>query len=243
VFIFHDEMCVSRLHHFTTIHIDGGRPVFPYAHARRLILQSDIKLDATQIVEELYSEAKFLENGVLRAGVSADGLLFFKTRAIRQYSQTSYRIAHRRIKVRQAGLHTHKIFPHPISSLERPESIDEWLWLNEEGVVLEGEWSNVWFEDKGRLFTPSLELPILQGIMRTAIIQIAEVVGIPIEEGHFRLNEYPYCGLSSALKYLVFTGQPHASSVFNIVRDRLWSERFSNILDLKIAAALHQSNR
>ncbi|AHG03207.1 branched-chain amino acid aminotransferase [Halobacterium sp. DL1] len=62
---------------------------------------------------------------------------------------------------------------------------DEALLVDAEGRVTEGASSNVFFVADGVLRTPSLDLPVLPGITRWAVIQLAEDVGIPVEEGHY----------------------------------------------------------
>lgn len=62
---------------------------------------------------------------------------------------------------------------------------DEALLVDEEGRVTEGATSNVFFVSDGVLRTPSLDLPVLPGITRWAVIQLAEDVGLPVEEGHY----------------------------------------------------------
>lgn len=62
---------------------------------------------------------------------------------------------------------------------------DEALLVDEDGRVTEGASSNVFFVSDGVLKTPSLDLPVLPGITRWAVIQIAEEVGVPVEEGHY----------------------------------------------------------
>ena len=53
------------------------------------------------------------------------------------------------------------------------------------GTVLEGTISNVWFREGDRLLTPALDLPILAGVTRGVILQLAE---LPVEEGAFPLE-------------------------------------------------------
>ena len=55
-------------------------------------------------------------------------------------------------------------------------------------IVLEAPTSNVWFREERRLFTPSLELPILAGVTRATLIELASDVGYGVEEGRFPLG-------------------------------------------------------
>jgi len=62
---------------------------------------------------------------------------------------------------------------------------DEALLVDDEGRVTEGATSNVFFVSDGVLRTPSLDLSVLPGITRWAIIELAESAGLPVEEGHY----------------------------------------------------------
>lgn len=62
---------------------------------------------------------------------------------------------------------------------------DEAVLLDADGRVTEGATSNVFFVDDGVVHTPSLDLPVLPGVTRWAVIELAEDLGIPVEEGHY----------------------------------------------------------
>ena len=62
---------------------------------------------------------------------------------------------------------------------------DEALLVDEEGRVTEGATSNVFFVSDGVLRTPSLDLSVLPGVTRWAVIELAEAAGLPVEEGHY----------------------------------------------------------
>jgi branched-subunit amino acid aminotransferase/4-amino-4-deoxychorismate lyase len=50
---------------------------------------------------------------------------------------------------------------------------DDALFVAHDGVVLEAPTSNVWWREERRLLTPSLELPILAGVTRAAVHELA----------------------------------------------------------------------
>jgi branched-chain amino acid aminotransferase len=54
--------------------------------------------------------------------------------------------------------------------------------------VLEAPTSNVWWREGRRLLTPSLELPILAGVTRMTVMELAEDAGYGVEEGTFPLS-------------------------------------------------------
>jgi branched-subunit amino acid aminotransferase/4-amino-4-deoxychorismate lyase len=61
---------------------------------------------------------------------------------------------------------------------------DDALLVSHEGVVLEAPTANVWWREGDRLLTPSLDLPILAGVTRAVVLDIAPSV----EEGVFPLE-------------------------------------------------------
>lgn len=61
---------------------------------------------------------------------------------------------------------------------------DDALFVAPDGAVLEGPTSNVWFREGDVLHTPSLELPILAGVTRGVIRELAGKV----EEGRYPLE-------------------------------------------------------
>ena len=58
----------------------------------------------------------------------------------------------------------------------------EAIMLNDQGFVAECTGDNVFIVHKGKLYTPSSQQGALKGITRSAIIDIAEEIGVPIEE-------------------------------------------------------------
>lgn len=69
---------------------------------------------------------------------------------------------------------------------------DEALLLDSDGFVAEGTTSNVFFVEDGVLHTTSLDGPILAGVTRSVVIELAEENDIPVETGRYppeRLRE------------------------------------------------------
>jgi len=65
---------------------------------------------------------------------------------------------------------------------------DDALLVDPSGAVLEAPTSNVWLREGGRLLTPTLELPILAGITRAALLELAAGAGYAVDEGVFGLD-------------------------------------------------------
>jgi 4-amino-4-deoxychorismate lyase len=55
-------------------------------------------------------------------------------------------------------------------------------------ALLEAPTANVWWREGARLLTPSLELPILAGVTRAVVLELAPGAGYEVEEGSFRLE-------------------------------------------------------
>jgi branched-chain amino acid aminotransferase len=62
---------------------------------------------------------------------------------------------------------------------------DDALLVAHDGIVLEAPTANVWWREGDRLLTPSLELPILAGVTRAVVRDLAPY---PVEEGAFPLE-------------------------------------------------------
>ncbi|MGH2970964.1 MAG: aminotransferase class IV [Gaiellaceae bacterium] len=61
---------------------------------------------------------------------------------------------------------------------------DDALLVGHDGIVLEAPTANVWWREGDRLLTPSLALPLLAGVTRAVVLEIAHEV----EEGVFPLE-------------------------------------------------------
>jgi 4-amino-4-deoxychorismate lyase len=66
---------------------------------------------------------------------------------------------------------------------------DDAIFVDVEGLVLEGTVTNVWWRFGDTLRTPSLELGILAGVTRAAILELAPERGYRVEEGIYPLGE------------------------------------------------------
>jgi len=65
---------------------------------------------------------------------------------------------------------------------------DEAIFVDPDGIVLEGTVTNVWWRNGRTLCTPSLDLGILTGVTRAALVELAEGLGYTIEEGTYPLD-------------------------------------------------------
>ena len=71
----------------------------------------------------------------------------------------------------------------------RRRGADDALFVDANGIVLEGPTTNVWWRRGRTLYTPSLELGILAGVTRAAVIELASGAGYTVEEGAYVLEQ------------------------------------------------------
>jgi 4-amino-4-deoxychorismate lyase len=65
---------------------------------------------------------------------------------------------------------------------------DDALLVAHDGTVLEAPTANVWWREGDTLLTPSLDLPILAGVTRAVVAELAPAAGYAVEEGPFLLD-------------------------------------------------------
>lgn len=75
----------------------------------------------------------------------------------------------------------------------RRRGCDDALLVAADGTVLEAPTANVWWREGARLLTPSLEQPILPGVTRATLLELAGSLGYEVEEG-----VYPLARLAAA---------------------------------------------
>jgi len=71
----------------------------------------------------------------------------------------------------------------------RRRGADDAVFVDADGIVLEGPTTNIWWRRGRTLFTPSLELGILAGVTRAAVIELAAGAGYTVTEGAYPLAE------------------------------------------------------
>lgn len=104
-----------------------------------------------------------------------------------------------KIQAKASGHYVNSILA---SQEAKANGYDEALLNDMNDYVAEGPGANVFFEKKGKLFTPSLG-NILPGITRATILEICEELGIAVEEKLFTTDELKqadavfYCGTAA----------------------------------------------
>jgi 4-amino-4-deoxychorismate lyase len=66
--------------------------------------------------------------------------------------------------------------------------VDEALFVETDGTLLEGTVTNIWWRVGDTLFTPSLDLGILAGVTRATLMELAPGCGYRVEEGAYPLE-------------------------------------------------------
>ncbi|MDG4949638.1 branched-chain amino acid transaminase [Weeksellaceae bacterium KMM 9724] len=100
-----------------------------------------------------------------------------------------------------------KVCGHYVNSIlatneAKDKGYDEALLLDSDGFLAEGPGANLFFEKDGVLFTPQLG-NILPGITRATVLELAEELGLEVQQGLFKPNELFeadsafYCGTAA----------------------------------------------
>lgn len=100
-----------------------------------------------------------------------------------------------------------KVCGHYVNSIlatneAKDKGYDEALLLDSDGFLAEGPGANLFFEKDGVLFTPQLG-NILPGITRATVLELAQELGMEVQQGLFKPNELFeadsafYCGTAA----------------------------------------------
>ncbi|RYJ13024.1 aminodeoxychorismate lyase [Halogeometricum borinquense] len=85
---------------------------------------------------------------------------------------------------------THNYLNGILARLElRVTDADEAVMLDGDGALAEGATSNLFFVRNNALHTPSLDGPVLPGITRAEVLDIARDEGIPVREGRYKPDD------------------------------------------------------
>jgi 4-amino-4-deoxychorismate lyase len=71
----------------------------------------------------------------------------------------------------------------------RARGADDAVFVSRDELVLEGPVTTVWWRRGSELFTPSLDLGVLAGVTRDALLELAPALGYAVREGRFPLAE------------------------------------------------------
>ena len=71
----------------------------------------------------------------------------------------------------------------------RARGADDAVFVSEEGLVLEGPVTNIWWRRGSTLFTPSLDLGVLAGVTRDTLLELAPEHSYDVRQGRFPVSE------------------------------------------------------
>lgn len=82
---------------------------------------------------------------------------------------------------------THNALTGVLARLELPEDADEALLRSVEGYVTDGADSALFLVHNGTLYTPTTALPLVPGVTRGVVLDIASAEPFPVETGRYNL--------------------------------------------------------
>lgn len=179
---------------FETIYLISGTPLFLNQHLKRL--NSAIlffKMDKTIGSEEVLKGIEMLKvyNGVIKIIVSNENTII-------KHRENPYteEVNNKGFSIKTSEVRRNETSPLTfIKSLCYYENIlaresvkekgyDEAFFLNSKGNITEGSSTNLFFINKGQIYTPKVSEGILKGIIRDWVIKNFEVI-----EGVFSIND------------------------------------------------------
>jgi branched-subunit amino acid aminotransferase/4-amino-4-deoxychorismate lyase len=203
-----DEALLRGRAAFETLRVYGGRPFRLDAHLDRLFASAASiglpPLERTALEELVPLVLGAEKDAVLRlvwtagpAGGEAMGLALLSTipdwiegvreRGARAVSLLGVRAA---VPWLLPGVKSTSYAVNMAAEAEaKRRGADEAVFVDADGVVLEGTVTNVWWRAGGTLRTPALELGILAGVTRAALLELAPACGYEVEQGVFRLDD------------------------------------------------------
>ncbi len=84
-----------------------------------------------------------------------------------------------------AAAKTHNYLNGILARAELDADVDEALMCDLEGHIAEGATSNLWFVRDGELYTPTTDGPVLPGITRQIVLELACDAGLTVHEGAY----------------------------------------------------------
>ena len=205
-----DEALLRGRAAFETVRIYGGRPYRLAQHLERLAQSADrIGLPAANVLEltelaALAVEDADAEEGVLRLfwtpgnGEGAPTSLALVSALPTHYDALRER-GQRLISLRGFRAEEPWLLPgvkstsYAVNMAAEAEAkgrgADDAVFVDRDAIVLEGPTTNVWWRRDRTLFTPALELGILAGVTRAAVLELAGGLGYEVVEGTFPLGE------------------------------------------------------
>jgi len=197
VFAADDEALLRGRSVFETVHVYGGRPFRLDEHLARFAASAErVRLSPPDA-----DECRRLADGVIRAcGGESDlalrlywtGRTLVATAGPIDPGLEALRVRGLRLAVVRwstGALASAKSMSYAENMGAQDAAVSagahDALLVGHDGTVLEAPTANVFWREGDRLLTPSLELPILAGVTRGAVLEMADR---PVEEGAFPLD-------------------------------------------------------
>ena len=200
-----DEALLRGRAAFETIRVYGGTPFRLSEHLERLAVSSErIGLPAVNVMQLRELAAQAIEaadtpDAVLRLFWTPTPTALALVSAVADHYDALRERGQRLISLRGVRADEPWLLPGVKStsyavnmaaeSEARRRGADDAVFVDRDGVVLEGPTTNIWWRRGRTLFTPSLDLGILAGVTRAAALEHAAGAGYDVQEGHYALAE------------------------------------------------------
>ena len=204
---------------FETIKIKVKSPMYLDKHLERLYnsidkLNVDFKTNKNEMhkLVTLYIQNENLINCALRITVCDEGYNF-STREIpykKEHYDSGFKITISPIKRGFSEIYKHKTTNYFENIYSRnyalEKGFDEGLFLDLNGYILECSMSNIFFIKENKIYTPKIESSILNGIMRTRVIEICKTLDIICIEDDIHIDsidKFDFCFITNSLMELM----------------------------------------
>lgn len=183
---------------FETIKIVDRKPVFLDKHIQRMTNSMDVlgigNLDKNRLVDNINKAIDTYNPMALKINIiKGDGNRYHEIITDRKYAYHDEQYKHgfklcfaKGIRNEHSRLVFHKTNNYLDNILElrdcKKHGFDECIFLNTDGLLCEGSISNAFLIKNKTLYTPSIECGILNGIIRSKVIEIAKDNGIEVIE-------------------------------------------------------------
>lgn len=200
VFTAGDEALLRGRAVFETARVYDGRPFRLAAHIERLRLSAA----RVRLPDPDADECLRLADGVLAAAGGGDiSLRLYWTGTTLAAAAADIDPGLERLRARGLALAVVRWAPGALAGAKstsyaenmaakdeaQERGADDALLVAHDGTVLEAPTANVWWREGGRqLRTPRLELPILAGVTRSVVAELAPRAGYEVEEGEYLLE-------------------------------------------------------
>jgi len=200
---------------FTTLRVLNGKPLFFSRHIDRLHRDSqqlNIELPQDTILQqEIYDLSESSKVGVIKViitrGIGGRGYLCpVDTKATRVISVFPFPVYPSCFQSEGVNLSLCRVRlgqnellagAKHLNRLEQILARQEWLtdkyqegiMLDQEGFVIEGTMTNVFFATNQSLFTPNLDRCGVRGVMRSVVMSLAQNLSIPVVERRVSLSD------------------------------------------------------